>query len=255
MVRAMLVMIAAAVCARAQDADDIRQQQANNASAAAGKALFQQNCGFCHGPDGRGASGPDLIRSTLVSHDANGDLVGQVVRNGRPQKGMPAFAFSDVEIHQIADFLHAEAKLAATVAGRRPTEYALKNLLVGDAEAGRTYFNGAGKCAECHSPTGDLAHIATKYKPIDLQGRIVFPSGGAPKLKVTDSDGKHFEGDQVYADEFLISLRDANGWTHTWKRPQVKVEARDPLAAHVDLLTTYSDKNIHDLFAYLETLK
>jgi cytochrome c oxidase cbb3-type subunit III len=239
----------------AQDPDDIRQQQANAATASAGKALFQQNCGFCHGPDGRGASGPDLIRSTLVSHDVNGDLIGQVVRNGRPQKGMPAFAFPDVQIGQIADFLHSEAKIASTVARRVPLEYPAEKLLVGNAEAGKAYFNGAGNCAHCHSPAGDLAHIATKYKPIDLQSRIVFPSGANPRLTVIDSSGKKFEGEQVYADEFLISLRDPSGWMHTWNRAQVKVDVHDPLAAHVALLTAYTDKNIHDLFAYLESLK
>jgi cytochrome c oxidase cbb3-type subunit 3 len=239
----------------AQDADDIREQQANIASNAAGKKLFQQNCAFCHGPDARGASGPDLIRSTLVSHDSNGDLIGQVVRNGRPQKGMPAFPLSDVEIHQIANFLHSEAKTASTVARRIPSEYPVQNLLVGNADSGKAYFNGAGKCSECHSPAGDLAHIATKYKPIDLQGRIVFPSGASPSVTVTDDAGKEFKGQQVYADEFLISLRDASGWTYTWNRSLVKVEIRDPLAAHVALLATYTDKDIHDLFAYLETLK
>lgn len=251
----LAVLLAAAGYLAAQDADDIRQPQANSAAASAGKALFQQNCGFCHGPDGRGASGPDLIRSTLASHDVNGNLIGQVVREGRPQKGMPAFQFSDVQIQQIADFLHSEAKIAATVAGRVPTEYPAKNLLVGNADAGKAFFNGAGKCVECHSPGGDLAHVAAKYKPIDLQSRIVFPSGANPRLTIVDASGKKFEGEQVYADEFLISLRDASGWTHTWKRALVKVEMHDPLAAHIALLTTYTDENIHDLFAYLETLK
>jgi len=64
-------------------------------SVTAGQREFRQTCGFCHGPDGRGASGPDLIRSSLVSHDVNGNLIGPVVRNGRPERGMPAFPFSD----------------------------------------------------------------------------------------------------------------------------------------------------------------
>jgi cytochrome c oxidase cbb3-type subunit III len=221
----------------------------------AGKRQFAQTCGFCHGPDGRGASGPDLLRSSLVSHDVNGNLIGEVVRNGRPAKGMPAFPLSDAEIKAIADFLHAEAKLAASVTQRNPTEYPLEKLLVGNAEAGEAYFNGAGKCSKCHSVTGDLAHIASKYKPFDLQARIAFPSGAVPKVTVTEKTGRQFSGDQVYSDEFLISLRDAQGWVHTWKRGDVKVEAENPLAAHEKLLTTYTDRNIHDLFAYLVTLK
>ncbi len=239
----------------AQDPDDVRQQQANAPNVTAGKTQFQQTCGFCHGPDGRGASGPDLIRSPLVSHDVNGNLIGQVVHNGRPEKGMPAFQLSDTEISNIAQFLHAQAKVAASVSQRIPTEYPLEKLLVGNAADGSAYFHGQGNCTSCHSLTGDLAHIASKYKPFDLQTRIVFPSGVKPSLTVKDSSGQTFSGEQVYADEFLITLRDKNGWVHTWKRNTVHVEARDPLAAHEKLLKTYTDRNVHDLFAYLETLK
>ncbi len=254
-VKAIAIFVGCVVAIWAQDADYVHQQKANAASASAGRALFQQNCSFCHGPDARGASGPDLIRSTLVNDDQNGELIGQVVRNGRPQKGMPAFPLSDLQIHQIADFLHSEAKSASTVARRIPSEYPLATLLVGNAEAGKAYFNGDGKCVQCHSPAGDLAHIAAKYKPIDLQSRIAFPSGAMTRLTVTDRSGKKFEGDEVYADEFTISLRDAKGWTHTWNRALVKVEEHDPLAAHVALLDKYTDDDIHNLFAYLETLK
>ena len=238
----------------AQDSSALREQQANAANQSAGKALFQQNCGFCHGPDARGASGPDLIRSALVSHDANGNLIGPVIRNGRSEKGMPAFPLSDAQILQLADFLHAEAKIASTVANTIPTEYPKEKLLVGNAAAGKEFFYGAGNCAQCHSTTGDLAHIASKYKPIDLQSRIAFPSGATPTVIVTERSGKRSSGEEVYIDEFLVSLRDQDGWIQTWTRNTVKLEIHDPLAAHKNLLTTYSDKNIHDLFAYLETL-
>lgn len=239
----------------AQDQADIHAEQAASANITAGKTLFQATCGFCHGPDARGASGPDLLRSSLVSHDVNGNLIGQVVRNGRPEKGMPAFQLSDKEIENIAQFLHAQAKIAASVAQRIPSEYPLEKLLIGNAPKGKAYFNGQGHCNSCHSPTGDLAHIATKYKPFDLQTRIVFPSGAKPELTVRDASGRTFSGEQVYADEFLVTLRDKNGWIHTWKRNTVYVEVRDPLAAHEKLLKTYTDSDIHDLFAYLETLK
>jgi cytochrome c oxidase cbb3-type subunit III len=239
----------------AQDPDDIREQQAKSADVSAGRTKFRTTCGFCHGPDARGASGPDLIRSSLVNHDVAGNLIGPVVRNGRPEKGMPAFQLSDTEIQQIAKFLHTEGRLAASVYARGPGDYPIEKLLVGSAESGKAYFNGEGRCRECHSPTGDLAHIASKYKPVDLQTRIAFPSGAKPTVTVTDKSGKAFSGEQVYADEFLISLRDKTGWIYSWKRQLVKAEIHDPLAAHEKLLETYTDKNIHDLFAYLETLK
>ncbi len=252
---AALTLVVGCGCLRAQDPDGIRDQQAITAGNLRAQKTFQQTCGFCHGPDGRGASGPDLIRSSLVSHDVNGNLIGPVVRNGRPEKGMPAFQLPDAEIRQIADFLHAEARVAYSIAQRQPEDYPLDKLLVGSADAGKAYFNGEGRCTQCHSPTGDFAHIASKYKPIDLQTRIAFPSGVAPNVTVTDSSGKIIRGEQIHSDEFLLSLRDRNGWVHTWNRSTVKIEIRDPLAAHVAFLSKYTDKNIHDLFAYLETLK
>ncbi len=248
-----LFLIWGAALLPGQDLEHLPQAQQPPAEVAAGKAQFRQACSFCHGANARGASGPDLIHSTLVSHDVNGNLIGEVVRNGRPAKGMPAFQLPDSQIRALAAYLHAEAQLAFTTYRRGPGEYPVEKLLVGNAAAGKNFFNS--KCAECHSATGDLAHIATKYKPIDLQSRIAFPSGAVPTVIVTEPSGEVFTGSQVYADEFTISLKDKNGWIHTWNRRLVKVEIHDPLAAHEKLLSTYTDKELHNLFAYLETFK
>ncbi len=239
----------------AQDPDDVKPQSAANSDEAAGKALFQQTCGFCHGPDGRGASGTDLLHSTLVSHDVNGNLIGEVVHKGRADKGMPSFPLSDAQIQQIAAFLHAQSKLASSVTQRMPSDYPLEKLLVGNAEAGKAYFNGAGKCAGCHSPTGDLAHIASKYKPLELQSRIAFPYGKNSTVTVTDAAGHTLNGERVYEDEFFVSLKTADGDQRTFNRRNAKIEVHDPLAAHVKLLNEYTDDDIHNLLSYLETLK
>ncbi len=248
-----LILILLPLILFGQDPDDVREQQQIRANIDTGKSTFQQTCGFCHGRDARGASGPDLIRSPLVSHDVHGNLIGPVIRNGRPEKGMPAFQLSDTQIRDIAEFLHAEANTAASVARKIPTEYPLEKLLVGKVSDGKAYFGQ--HCAGCHSPMGDLAHIATKYKPFDLQTRIAFPDGAKPTVTATDSAGEKFEGEQVYADEFFVSLRDKNRKVHTFQRGTVLIQIRDPLAEHERLLKAYTDKNVHDLFAYLETLK
>ena len=239
---------------RAQDHGEDKTKASGDAEAAAGQAIFQQNCSFCHGRDARGASAPDLMRSTLVIHDVGGDLIGQIVHNGRVEKGMPAFQLADVDIQRIAAYLHQQMKLAATVASRVPTEYPLEQLLVGNADAGKTYFNGDGKCVMCHSPAGNLAHIANKYKPLELQSRIVFPDGTKATASVVDRSGHRFTGEVAYIDEFFVTLL-SEGQPRTWDRHAVQVTIEDPLAAHVSLLTRYTDKDIHDLFAYLETLK
>src|SRR5436309_12995306 len=139
-----------------------------------GHKQFQQSCGFCHGPDATGARGPDLVRSPLVAHDVKGDKIGEVIRHGRPDKGMPAMPLTDQQVLDIAAYLHARALEALRSAGI-PSAYPIEKLLTGDPEAGKTYFNGAGGCKNCHSPTGDLASIATKYSPTDLEARMLYP--------------------------------------------------------------------------------
>ena len=139
-----------------------------------GRKNFEQSCGFCHGPDATGARGPDLVRSPLVAHDVKGDKIGEVIRLGRPDKGMPAMSLTDQQVLDIASFLHARAAEALNSNGV-PSKYPLEKLLTGNPEAGKTFFNGAGGCKSCHSPTGDLATVATKYSPIDLQAHMLYP--------------------------------------------------------------------------------
>src|SRR5271167_2410996 len=139
-----------------------------------GHKQFEQACGFCHGPDATGARGPDLLRSPLVAHDVKGDLIGDVIRHGRPDKGMPAMPLTDAQVSDIAAFLHARASEALSSNGV-PSGYPVEKLLTGNAEAGKAFFNGTGGCNNCHSPTADLSGIALRYSPIDLQAHMLNP--------------------------------------------------------------------------------
>src|SRR5579863_6078832 len=119
-----------------------------------GSALFRKDCSFCHGRDaGGGESGPDLTRSKLVSADVDGEKISLVVRNGRPDKGMPPFDFSDRQIASLTAFIHTQQKLAVEKKGGRKGVDA-SDLQTGNVDAGKKYFDGAGGCAACHSPTG-----------------------------------------------------------------------------------------------------
>jgi cytochrome c oxidase cbb3-type subunit III len=226
------------------------------AAVARGQTTFKSNCGFCHGNDARGSRAPDLIRSSLVNHDENGNLVGPVIRNGRPDKGMPAFAsLTDTEVFDIVAFLHHSASEALR-SGHVAEDYPLAKLLTGNAAEGKAYFEGKGGCANCHSVTGDLAGIATKYSPIDLQQHMVYPGRKVARTAVvTTSSGKKYEGRMEHDDEFTIAITGQDGWYRSWPRSEVKVEIHDPLAAHRELMEQYTDADIHNLFAYLKTLK
>ena len=221
-----------------------------------GQKTFVTNCGFCHGAGAKGGeSGPDLVRSPLVLDDENGDQIGPVILKGRPGKGMPAFSFTPSQVSDVAAFLRSRTQAAIN---RR--EYKLQDLVTGDAKAGQAYFNGAGKCSTCHSPSGDLSGIGKKYEPVALQDRFLYPARGLQKkatgVTVTLPSGKAVAGDLEFIDDFSVGLRDSDGYSHSWPREAgVKVDIRDPYAAHADLLRQYSDADMHNLLAYLVTLK
>jgi cytochrome c oxidase cbb3-type subunit III len=223
-----------------------------------GRALFKQNCAACHAEDATGGRGPDLIRSTLVRHDKNGELIGPVITAGRVEKGMPAFSsFTDAQIADIVTFLQAQITLfdLHTRYGPYPNDIPAERLATGSVEAGKAYFYGPGGCNKCHSPTGDLAGIATKYSPPDLEVRFLYPSGTPSTAVVTLPSGEKFEGTVLLNDGFYIAIRGQDGWYHSWPTSAVKVEVHDPLAAHAALLEKYTDADMHNLFTYLETLK
>src|SRR5215831_4100562 len=168
----------------AQEKARAQQEPENAATLDRGRKLFEQSCGFCHGVDATGARGPDLVRSTMVAHDVNGNLIGEIIRIGRPDKGMPALPLSNAQIADIAAYLHARAREALD-SGQVPYKYPLSRLLTGNVQAGKTYFNGAGGCTACHSSTGDLAHVARRYAPLELEAHMLAPSPRPPTVTVT----------------------------------------------------------------------
>ncbi len=220
-----------------------------------GHQQLEQACGFCHGQDATGGRGPDLVRSPLVAHDVKGNLIGEVIRHGRPDKGMPAMSLTDEQIADIAAFLHARAAEALSSA-EVPKAYPVEKLLTGNAEAGKTFFEGAGGCKSCHSPSGDLAGIANKYTAIELEARMLYPEGKhITTVVVTLPSGEQVKGPLEHADDFVIALRDASGWYRSFPRDRVKVELQNPLAAHRQLLDKLTQADVHNLFAYLQSLK
>ncbi|MGP0074099.1 MAG: c-type cytochrome [Bryobacteraceae bacterium] len=224
-----------------------------------GQKIFVGNCGFCHGTSAQGGdSGPDLVRSPLALDDERGDKIGPVIEQGRPGKGMPAFHLPADQIQDIAAFLRSRQQAAID-----RNAYTILNVVTGDREKGREYFNGAGRCHSCHSPTGDLAGIAKKYDAVTLQSRLLYPrarpTDAQPlrsQVTVTLPSGQSVSGALEFVDDFDVALRDAAGEYHAFARDaHVKVEIRDPLAAHAELLKKYTDAEMHNLVAYLVTLK
>ncbi len=220
-----------------------------------GQSLFLQNCAFCHGRDaGGGETGPDLTRSKLVADDINGNKIGPVVRNGRSEKGMPRFALSDPDISSLVAFIHTEKNQAESqVGGRRGVS--LEDLQTGNAEAGKRYFYGAGQCSSCHSPTRDLAGIAKRYQGLKLEERMLYPHDAPAEVTVALASGQSITGRLAYHDEFTIGLTDGSGHYRSWPATQVNYSVKAPAEAHAELLAKYTDADVHNLMAYLQTLQ
>ncbi|MBZ5502817.1 MAG: cytochrome c [Acidobacteriia bacterium] len=234
------------------------QKQAQAEAAERGRKTFVATCAGCHGEDATGGRGSDLIRSALVRHDKNGDLLSPVITAGRPDRGMPGFPLGEKDLSDIDAFLHAQIDLYdmhTRVPGGYPDDIPASRLATGSAEAGKAYFYGAGGCSKCHSPTGDLAGIAKKYSAPDLQQRFLYPAGKPSTATVTLPSGKKFSGTLLLKDEFTVAIRDADGWYHSWPLRAVKVEVEDPLAWHFAQAYKYTNADMHNLFTYLETLK
>jgi cytochrome c oxidase cbb3-type subunit III len=238
----------------------------NPASADRGDAIYAKSCAKCHGDDARGtATAPDLLRSLAVLHDRLNSLHGKELAPILAAKPVHGLSFSDAEILDISQSLTRSVnKILRTGYSNQPTD-----LLKGDKTAGEAYFNGAGGCNKCHSTTGDLAHVSKKYDVATLQQKFLFPNSGvrgvrtaaAPVVKktqvtVTPAGKPAISGELVRMDDFTVTLRDATGQVRTWTiLPTTKVKTDNPYAGHVALLEKYTDTDIYNLTAFLETLK
>jgi cytochrome c oxidase cbb3-type subunit III len=234
-----------------------------------GQRLHVQECGFCHGANARGGSGgPDLTRSELVQTDENGRQLGEFLQVGRPDRGMPKFDLTPAQNADLAAFLHA-----AIYQNSNRRLYKILDILVGDPKAGAAYFAGTGRCSSCHSPEGDLKAVGAKYDPVTLQGRLLMPrgrpnvQGAAPvplyaqptaiRVTVTPPSGEPVTGGLVRLTDFEVTLYDASGTMRSWLRSGdvPKVVITDPLQAHLDHLTKWTDADMHNMTAYLASLK
>lgn len=227
----------------------------NSTAANMGGMLFQRNCAFCHGRDAAGGeTGPDLTRSKLVLSDDDGDKISEVVRNGRLEKKMPAFNFSSDEMLSLVSFIkELEAKASAQKGNRRGV--AVADLQTGSVDAGKQYFNGPGGCSTCHSVTGDLAGVASRYQGLQLEERMLYPRNAKSRVTVKLPSGQSVTGALAYLDEFTVGLRDSDGTYRSWATTNVKYTLDSPVHAHVDLFSKYTDADIHNLMAYLQTLR
>jgi len=234
------------------------------AAATRARPIYAAQCINCHGTQARGSEkGANLVRSLVVLRDRYGSELGPFLKKGHPAGA--AATLTDEQIVDMANFLRQRVNDSL----RGSPIFQAGNVLTGDAKAGQVYFNGEGKCSSCHGASSSLAGIGGRLTPVDLQQRFLFPRTGrgrgapgagppasAVTVTVTPASGAAISGTLVQLDDFNVTLRDAAGTVQSFRRtPALKVVKTDPLAAHIALLGTITDKQLHDVVAYLETLK
>jgi mono/diheme cytochrome c family protein len=243
-------------------AQDFPRPPGDPVAIARGQQVFSVNCGFCHGSDARGGEGgPNLLRSPIVLNDQKGEVIAAVVLNGRVEKGMPKFNLPMESVADISAYLH-------NIKVGQGGSFNPKSVLVGNAAAGKTYFNGKGRCSACHSVKKDLAGIGSRYDPETLQdtiftgggtGMLGIPSPTAPPrtVSITLPTGESIKGRLVSIDDFVVVLTDAAGNRRTLSRDAdiPRIEITNPLQAHLDLVRSWEDRDLRNLTAYLVTLK
>ena len=241
-----------------------------------GRSIYSVTCSACHGADARGGQlgGPNLLRSQLVLADQDGEAIIPVIQKGRPDKGMPPMSINDADAKAVATFLHHLLASAGRQGSPPPIDTPPPDVLVGDAAAGQTYF--AAKCTTCHSADGDLKGIAARVpdaktlQNLWVSGGVAAGRGGrggrgrgssgstvTVTVTVTLPSGEKAEGQLRRIDDFIVTLVQADGTERSLRRDgdRPKVEIRDPLQGHRDLLAVYPAKVMRDGTAYLVTLK
>jgi cytochrome c oxidase cbb3-type subunit III len=248
----------------------MQRKAADAAVVARGKAVFGVNCVACHGADARGGqlNGPNLLRSQLVLADQDGELIEPVIRNGRPERGMPALPLAAEDVKALVEFLHSLTAASPGQGAPPRTDVPLPDIVVGDAAAGRAEF--ATRCAACHSADGDLRGLATRVPDARaLQNRWV--SGGttargfaradaarpAVTATITPRAGPPVQGRLVFVDDFEVKVLQGDGTLRSFARDGdvPRVEIADPLEGHTRLLSELTDKAMRDITAFLVTLK
>lgn len=268
--RLAVAVIVGALCLSAQlRVGPLEQHEVDAAAADRGRSLWAAECINCHGTNGRGGDdgdGPSVVRSEMMARDRYGNLLGEFLKAGHStQSGKPSSSFTQEQVVDVAHFIHQ--RIFETL--RSSPTFDVQDVLTGNVEAGRAYFNGAGQCTQCHNVEDDLAGIGTRMEPVELQQRFLFPasrgrrgfsfsgsSGPKTMVIVTMPSGESVAGELERIDNFYVSLRDGSGEYRTIKRSKgVTVTQDNPYQLHIDLLDTITDTQIHDVVAYMETLK
>ncbi|MEO7144235.1 MAG: c-type cytochrome [Bryobacteraceae bacterium] len=217
-----------------------------------GRALFRSNCAFCHGLDGRGGRGPNLV-SAPRTHGSSDGAVKNVIRKGVPGSTMPAFStLEPAELNALVAFVHHLAAGAGSTVQ-----------VPGDAAKGRLVYESNG-CANCHrigrkgSAFGpELTRIGASRSLDYLTQSIAKPSADIPEeyggVAVVTKAGQRITGVRINEDTFTIQIRDPSQEFRNFDKSELQsvTEMKQSLMPPYRL----APQDLENLLAYLTSLK
>jgi cytochrome c oxidase cbb3-type subunit 3 len=228
---------------------------AGSDSGSAGKQIFVTTCAACHGLDGRGGErGPDISRRREVQRLPDKTLL-QIVREGVPATGMPAFgSLGAARIQAVVRYLRSLQGQTGVAD------------LSGDPKHGKTLFFGQSGCSQCHMVKGeggfigsDLSSYAKNQSAPDIRTAITNPYRNLDPRKrtvvVTTANSQALTGIARNEDNFSLQLQTADGALHLLDRSELRsIEYQPRSLMPDDYGSKLSRKELDDLVSYLASV-
>jgi cytochrome c oxidase cbb3-type subunit III len=220
---------------------------------AAGGRIFRSHCLGCHGRDGTGGRGPDLTRLDQRYGGTDQELAN-VIADGIPGTEMPAFFFNGRQLGQIVAFVQSRRESSP--------QFRVK----GNSEAGAGLFRGKGDCLRCHRVNGeggrlgpDLSQVGARRSPDHLKASLLDPNQYVSpldrKVHVVTPDGKRFSGTRLNEDTYSVQLLDSNENLVSVLKRELKEYRLDSSSSMPSYKKVFSESELADVVAYLNSLR
>lgn len=271
-----IVVLAAGLCASAMWARPLHAQQHSYTTQEIdqGRALYDSNCGRCHGDNGAGVTGVELFKQ--IRRATSDEDIAKIIQNGIPGTGMPPHQFSDAQALSVVAFLRTASGAAATPAATVAAGPVTSPLLAGgDASRGKDLFEGRAECITCHAVNGkgsrngpDLSAIGSpgrgrRFGPAQpniaqLQQSILDPNAEIAEpyrlYQVVTRNGETVQGKLMNQDTFSVQLLDTMQRLRSFSKADLRSFGflPSPMPSYRGKLT---DQEVKDILTYLVSLK
>ena len=248
-----------------------------------GAFYFRLMCWNCHAGRTRGGNAPDLFKAEWL-YGWTDTGIYQTIFDGRPGTEMQKFGglLSDEAIEMIVGYLRTEqAKAAGISLDEIKSDEEFTPYMGGDVKAGEEIFFSEGyACGKCHAVHGrgatgtgheigpDMTEVASTHSTQFIVESILNPRAYiAPEyemITILTIDGEEVTGRKKYLYDHrnrentdVIQILDESGklWTTYYKKDIRATSVPQAGVMPENFADILSVKQMHDLLAYLLTLK